>query len=100
MNGPIVFISHFRIRADQLDAFRSFFREGAIALQAAKPRTVVFLAYFDETGTRASIVHVFPDADAMDLHFEGAQERSQAAYQFLEPDGWDIYGAPARRYWR
>jgi hypothetical protein len=95
MTDPIVFVSHFRIKADQLDAFRSYFREGADGLQAAKPRTVVFLAYSDETGTRASIVHVFPDADAMDRHIEGAEERSQAAYEFLEPDGWEIYGAPS-----
>ena len=95
MNEPIVFISHFRIKADQLDAFRTYFREGATGLQAEKPRTVAFLAYADEAGTRVSIVHVFPDADAMDLHVEGAAERSRAAYEFMEPDGWEIYGAPS-----
>jgi hypothetical protein len=95
MTEPIVFISHFRINAGQLDAFRTYFRVGAVGLQAEKPRTVAFLAYSDETGTRASIVHVFPDSDAMDLHFEGAAERSRAAYEFMEPDGWEIYGAPS-----
>ena len=95
MNEPIVFISHFRIKADQLDAFRTYFREGATGLQAEKPRTVAFLAYADEAGTRVSIVHVFPDADAMDLHVEGAAERARAAYEFMEPDGWEIYGAPS-----
>jgi hypothetical protein len=93
MTEPIVFISHFRVRAGQLDAFRANFGIGAIGLEGEKPRTVAFLAYVDETGTRASIVHVFPDANAMDLHFESAKERSQAAYQFLEPDGWEIYGS-------
>jgi quinol monooxygenase YgiN len=95
MNEPIVFISHFRIKPDQIDAFRTYFREGATGLQAVKPRTVAFLAYADEAGTRVSIVHLFPDADAMDLHIEGAAERSRAAYEFLEPDGWEIYGAPS-----
>jgi quinol monooxygenase YgiN len=95
MTEPIVFISHFRIKAGQLDAFRTYFREGATGLQAEKPRTVAFLAYADEAGTRVSIVHVFPDADAMDLHVEGAAERSRAAYEFMEPDGWEIYGAPS-----
>ena len=95
MNEPIVFISHFRIKANQLNAFRVNFQEGAAGLRAQKPRTVAFLAYVDEAGTRASIVHVFPDADAMDLHFEGAQERSRAGYEFMEPDGWEIYGAPS-----
>ena len=95
MIEPIVFISHFRIKTDQLDAFGAYFQEGAAGLQAEKPRTVAFLAYADEIGARASIVHVFPDADAMDLHIEGAAERSRAAYEFLEPDGWEIYGDPS-----
>jgi hypothetical protein len=31
----------------------------------------------------------------MDLHFEGAEERSKLAYEFLEPRGWEIYGRPS-----
>ena len=95
MNEPIVFISHFRIKPDQFDAFRAHFQEGAAELHVAKPRTVAFLAYTDEAATRLSIVHLFPDIDAMDLHFEGAEGRSEAAFEFLEPDGWEIYGAPS-----
>ena len=25
----------------------------------------------------------------------GAEERSEAAYELLEPNGWEIYGAPS-----
>lgn len=96
MSEPIVFISHFRVKAGQLEAFRTYFRNGAAGLQAEKPQTIAFLAYLDETGARASILHLFPDASAMDLHFEGAEERSRTAYEFLEPDGWEIYGTPSR----
>jgi hypothetical protein len=59
------------------------------------PRTLLFVAYADETGTQATIVHVFPEAVAMDLHFRGAVARSRAAYEFIEPDGWEIYGTPS-----
>lgn len=31
----------------------------------------------------------------MDLHFEGAADRSKAAYELFEPDGWEIYGSPS-----
>jgi hypothetical protein len=31
----------------------------------------------------------------MDLHFEGSDERSAAAYEFVEPDGFEIYGRPS-----
>ena len=32
----------------------------------------------------------------MDAHFEGAEERPRAAYELVEPRGWEIYGEPSR----
>ena len=49
----------------------------------------------DEAGERLSIVHMFPDADALDAHAEGAGERSKAAFELFEPAGWEIYGTPS-----
>lgn len=95
MSGPIVFISHFRIKEGQSTGFERFFREGTAQLQQEKPQTLVFAAYSDEARTRASIIHVFADAQAMDVHVQGAEERSRAAYEFLEPQGFEIYGAPS-----
>jgi hypothetical protein len=95
MPEPIVFISHFRIKEGKLDAFRRWFKEGSKGLEAQKPRTLVFLGYLDEDGSRATIVHVFGDAESMDLHVQGAAERSRAAYDYLEPDGTEIYGKPS-----
>jgi quinol monooxygenase YgiN len=83
MSEPIVFISHFRIRAGKLDPFERVARDVTQRLEAEKPRTLLFAAYRDEGGTRATFVHVFADADSMDRHFEGAEERSRAAYEFL-----------------
>ena len=95
MSEPIVFISHFQIREGALDAYRQLQREVASDLEAAKPRTLVFLTYVDTAGGQMTAVHVFADAESMDLHFEGSDERSAAAYEFLQPDGWEIYGKPS-----
>jgi hypothetical protein len=95
MAEPITFISHFRVKEGKAQAVREMFAAGAAALAVAKPQTAAFLGYLDEEGTRLTIVHLFPDADAMDLHFEGADERSQAAYELFEPAGWEIYGTPS-----
>ena len=69
--------------------------EIAEQLQADKPRTLAFLAYLNENDTQMTVVHVFGDAESMDLHFRGSDERSEAAYEFLQPDGWEIYGEPS-----
>lgn len=95
MTEPIVFVSHFRVKEDKLDGLKQMFREALDMLEAEKPRTTAQLAYLDENGTNVSIVHVFADADTMDFHFQGAEERSRAAYEFMDPAGWEIYGTPS-----
>jgi hypothetical protein len=60
-----------------------------------KPRTLLLLGYIDAGGSNVTFVHAFADAESMDLHIEGAAERSKATSEFMEPDGWEIYGAPS-----
>lgn len=95
MTAPIFFISHFRIREGQLDALKRLTTDSTEHLRAQKPRTVLFLSYVDEDHSVISFLHAFEDADAMDLHFEGSDERSRAALEFLEPIGWEFYGSPS-----
>jgi hypothetical protein len=92
--SPVAFISHFHIREGKLDAARAAIATVLAQLESSRPRTAAQLAFLDEGGERLSILHVFPDAEAMDLHVEGAGERSKAAYELFEPAGWEVYGTP------
>jgi quinol monooxygenase YgiN len=76
MAGPIVFISHQRVKPGRFEAFAAFFVEGSKAIERDKPGTLVFLAFTDPERGETRIVHVFPDAEAMDRHTQGAAERS------------------------
>jgi hypothetical protein len=95
MAEPIVFISHNRIKAGRLEALKTFIREGAKAIEADKPGTMAFLAYTNEAGTEVDFVHVFPDADAMDAHMAGVQQRVGAALEFIDGAGVEIWGTPS-----
>jgi hypothetical protein len=95
MNQPVVFVSHFSVKEDKLNELKQQVREVLQMLEAEKARTTAQLAYLDDTGTKLSIVHVFADADTMDIHIQGAEERSRAAYEFMDPAGWEIYGTPS-----
>ena len=97
MSEPVVFISHFAVKEGALDELKRMSRAAVEGIRAGKPRTVLFLSYLDEEGGRISFLHAFPDADAMDQHFEGADERAAAAYEFIEPRGWEFYGKPSGR---
>ena len=91
-DGPIVFISHSRIRPGQLAGLRSFLAVGVPALEAAKPNTLAFLAYVDESSMTLTIIHQFANAAGFAAHVEGADDRSDAAAEFIEPLAMDIYG--------
>ncbi len=95
MSEPIVFISHFKVKEGKLDELKRLTGEVERSLREDKPRTAAWLVYLGEDGTRVSFVHCFPDAESMDLHFEGSDERSAAVYEFVEPDGFEIYGGPS-----
>ncbi|MBA2632092.1 MAG: hypothetical protein H0U86_03655 [Chloroflexi bacterium] len=95
MTDPIIFISHFRLKEGAYDDYAALQHQVAAQLDADRPRTLAFLSYADEERTRISIVHAFADAESMDIHVEGAVERSRAAYQYLAPAGWEIYGMPS-----
>ena len=95
MSDPVVFISHFRIKQGKVDSLRRVSIETTDRLRSEKPRTVLFLSYADEDRGVISFLHAFADADAMDAHFEGADERSRIALEFLEPVGWEFYGKPS-----
>jgi hypothetical protein len=90
--GPVFFISHFAVKEGKLDELKGLFEELTTELVRSKPNTIAYVSYLGEMGGRLTILHAFSDADAMDAHFEGADERSAAAYEFIEPRGWEIYG--------
>ena len=92
MTDAIVFISRNRVLPGRLDGLRAFLAAGAPMIEAAKPRTLAFLPYLDADGGQLSIVHVFADAAAFDLHLAGADDRSTAAYEFIAPLGFELYG--------
>ena len=95
MTDPIVFISRNRIKQGMLDDFGRHYRDSVPPIEAGKPDTLVQLAYVNEDATEVAIVRLFPSAEAMDLQLQGADQRSKAAYRFIEPTSIEIYGTPS-----
>jgi hypothetical protein len=93
MSEPIVFISHHRIKPGKAEALRALTAEIWSAMEVEKPRTLMNLAYINEEGTEVSFMHAFADIEAMQLHWQGADERAQQAYEYVEPIGFEIYGS-------
>ena len=95
MSGPIVFISHFKIKEGKFDDVKQLSQNVSEFIEGNKPGTAAFLQFTNEEGTELSIIHVFPDADAFDKHNEGAGERSNKAFEVIVPTRREIYGLPS-----
>jgi hypothetical protein len=92
MSEPIVFVSHHRIKPGKLDELAALIPEIWASLEVEKPKTLVNLAYVNVDGSEVAFLHAFADEEAMQLHWQGADERTEQAYQYIEPIGFEIYG--------
>ena len=94
MSNPTGFIIRIRVKEGLLDDFTEHYQSSIPPDEAGRPGTLVQLAYVSEDGTEVTIVRIFSDSDAMDLHLEGARARSKKAYEFIEPDSIEVFGTP------
>ena len=95
MTNPIVFISRNRIKPGMLDDFTNHYLKSIPRVEANKPGTLVQIAYLNADSTQVDIVRIFPGTEAMDQQLQGADDRSKVTYQYIEPTGIEIYGAPS-----
>jgi hypothetical protein len=96
MTEPIVFVSRNRIVEGRRAEWAAAYANAVDLIRSTKPRTALFAAYLDSTGSSVSVVHAFPDAAALARHFEGSDERSRSVSELIEPIDFEVYG-PAPR---
>jgi hypothetical protein len=76
MSEPIVFVSHHRVKPGKLDQLKSLAHEIWATVEMEKPRTLMNLADLNQDGTEVTFTHAFADIDAMQLHGQGADDRT------------------------
>ena len=74
MAQPFIFISTFRLKQGQLEAFKEMCSGLVEMVQSSEPRLIAFNLYANEDGTEVSNVQVHPDADSMLFHLRLLRE--------------------------
>jgi hypothetical protein len=97
MSEPIVFISRNTVNEGKLEVLTRYYRELVSELWNDLPGTLTHLAYANEDGSEVTIVHIFPDAPAMERHMQGAGPRAQGWYEFADSAQLEVFGAPTER---
>ncbi len=97
MSDPIVFVSHSRIKEGTLEGFKRLVNDVTASIEAEKPRTLAWLGYLNDEGARLTILHVFADPAAFDLHLQGVEDRSNAAADYMEIERFEVFGRPSEQ---
>ena len=94
MTDPIVFIIRNRVKEGMFDDFRNHYQESIPLTKISKQGTIIQLAYINDDATEVDIIRIFPNAEALDLQLQGADQRSKITYKFIELTSIEIYGTP------
>jgi quinol monooxygenase YgiN len=96
MTEPIIFIAQQKIKQGKVEEYKMYYQEVAEWMEANKPQTSAHIAYVSEDGTEASVVHIFPDAEAMEKHMQGLGDLGMKAFMLMDIVGFDVYGTPSK----
>lgn len=96
MSEPIIFIAHQNIKQGKTKEYKKIYQDVGEWMEANKPQTAAHIAYVSEDGTEASVVHIFPDVEAMEKHMQNLGDVGTKAFSLMEIVGFDVYGTPSK----
>jgi hypothetical protein len=94
MTEPIIFISNQRVKEGKLEGYKHYYRQVVKQTRQHKPDTLAHIAYHTVAGTELSIIHIFSDAESMELHMKGVDELANKAFEYVEILRFEIYDQP------
>ncbi|MBM3126582.1 MAG: hypothetical protein FJZ87_16180 [Chloroflexi bacterium] len=96
MSEPIIFVAHQKVKQGKAEEYKKVYQEVGEWMEANKPQTAAHIAYISEDGTEASVVHIFPDNEAMEKHMQNLGDVGVKAFTLMEIVGFDVYGTPSK----
>jgi hypothetical protein len=104
MDEPVVYLSTWRIKDGQFEAYRQFYARLLDTIREPDKDLIAFYAFGNDDGTEITNVHVFPDVPTLERHMDVIAdtmgllpETLTSAIDFMEPLGVQVYGTPGRR---
>jgi hypothetical protein len=95
MSEPIVSIDTSEIRENKLDDLKVAVAELVAFVESNEQRPILYDVYFDETGTRMTVVQVHPDSESMEHHMTVAGPAFAGFSELVTLSTLDVYGEPS-----
>jgi hypothetical protein len=95
MSEPIVSIDTSEIRGGKLDELKEAVAELVAFVESNESRPILYDIYFDEVGTRMTVVQLHPDSASMEHHMSVAGPAFAGFAELVTLSTLDVYGEPS-----
>ena len=95
MPEPIIYIDRSEVRRGSLEPLKQALRELADFVERNEPELLAYLAYFNESGSEVSVVHIHRDSRSLELHGEVAGPLFPRFADHVNLLSIDVYGEPS-----
>jgi quinol monooxygenase YgiN len=95
MSDTIVYVDTSDVREGALEELQAGMKELVDFVEANEPRIISYSVYFNEEGTRMTVMHVHPDAESVEYHLAVAGPFFRRFVDLVTLTSTHIYGRPS-----
>lgn len=95
MSHPLVVIDSSEIREGKLEELKTALVELAEFVESNEASPLAYHIYFDEDGTRLTVLQIHPDSESMELHMNVAAPLFARFTELVDLSRVDFYGIPS-----
>ena len=92
MLDAIVYVDTAEVREGALEELKEGMKELVAFAQANEPRLLAYNVYFNDDGTRMTVVHVHPDSASLAYHMEVAGPFFRRFVELVTLSSINVYG--------
>lgn len=92
MLDAIVYVDTAEVREGALEELKEGMKELVAFAQANEPRLLAYNVYFNDDGTRMTVVHVHPDSASLEYHMEVAGSFFRRFVELVTLSSINVYG--------
>jgi hypothetical protein len=97
MSDAMVYVDTSDVREGALEELKAGMKELADFVEANEPRIIAYNVYFNDEGTRMTVVHAHPDSASFEYHMEVAGPIFRELAELVTLSAIHIYGKPSQR---
>ncbi len=82
--GPLIYVGTYSIKPGKLEEARKRVAELVDFVETNEPRLIAFHCFFNEEGSKLTVIHLHPDSASMEFHQQVNAKHFATAFDYLE----------------